>query len=1523
MKNKGEVQHIDSIDNSCESLHEESVEIIFPMSDMQQAYWIGRQDELSNDTSAMHVYFEIDVKDLCLDKFKNAWQRLLRRHDMLRVVALNDGNQKILSEIPPYDIAFEDISVLPASEQDTVLLAARNQYAQRKADISNWPQFSICIFKMNHISRVIISLDIWCIDGRSLYILFSELNQLYISPETVLEPLEYSFREYIFWLKAQEKTGEYQSALAHWKNRIPDLFDAPKLPLAQYSGKGCFTRIDHQFGPDETKKLFNIAASLGVTTNGLLLGMFAEVLSYWSASKQFTLNIPRFNRPQIHHQINDVIGEFATFTLLSMDLTIYPSLKERIIGIQKQLWQEMEYGIISGVKILREIMKLSGTSKFGAMPIVFTSSPESLNKSSENEKSWFGDMIFSLSQTPQVWLDCQYHISNNKLSVNWDYVQERFPEQMVVSMFDTYKTILLILSQENAENYLQQNHVFNLPKAQLARRNPGNGIHKKYDSRPLYRQLAERLAQPNQSGKTAVIAGDGQLDYQTLYEQSSRLGWHLSRQFKPGAPQAIVAILLPKSRLQIVSVWGVLASGAAYLPLDIEQPAERLRTILSDARPAVVIVDGSTRHRLNDVAGVSLLDLDEQRALITEGAVPAAPDLPGYRSAEDDLVYVIYTSGTTGIPKGVMIESRGVLNAIDYSRRVLFGAIDNLVIMGVSALHHDMSVFDVLGGMVSGGLLVLPDEAERKNPEAWSTLINEHRVNSWVSVPAMMEMLLTWSDHKKYHFASLQVVLLGGDWIPLTLAERVRGASSEQTALYSVGGPTETTMWNIAQAITEEEGWSSVPYGRPIANCTYRILNASLEDVPDWAVGEMYCGGISLARGYLNDEARTQARFITHPESGERLYRTGDLGFYHPDGRIEFVGRQDGQLKVRGNRVEAGEVRARLETWPEISRALVYLYEGSLTAALLLYPGQARLNNDELYRRAKAELSAAMVPGIWLQLYALPLTANAKVDMQALLEKTRRFISTGDTAEEQGNGIRPLSRIESRLAGLWGELLGQRPENPDDNFFALGGDSLLLIRLLAKIQKTFDVTVSLPDLFTYLKLHEQANIVNNLTSNSKSDNIIRPLELTEYPLSFSQEDIWLGEKISSGKVRFRISLGFYCDDNLDIDMLHQALACLRNRHFVLACVFSLTSAGITQHTDLEKDIPVFYENPIDKAELDYVTKEIVKYSFDLSKEYGWRVHILPIKEGGYALVFNFHHAIFDGWSIPIFFNELQELYNSNCSTPISRNEKSICYGDYAVWNRAFINAHEDDSCAFWLSKLSGGEALIPFDYSTAPIAKSLQSEVTASTFELIHKLVQEQQTTHFIILLSAFQITLASVFFKDDFFIGTSNFGRENIQTHDMLGCFISNPIFHAKYNSNLSFYEVIHDVNNEHKKMIKYQALSFAKIAEKMGKSGFGEGINQLCQVCFVMQPSNHDEFSLGNCEMTGFDIDGDDVRLIYELSCWPKNNSIQFKMKYDNARTSDVDAEYLMKKYIFLLDELVKNPNIKIKKLISNVQG
>lgn len=312
-----------------------------------------------------------------------------------------------------------------------------------------------------------------------------------------------------------------------------------------------------------------------------------------------------------------------------------------------------------------------------------------------------------------------------------------------------------------------------------------------------------------------------------------------------------------------------------------------------------------------------------------------------------------------------------------------YGISDHDVLLGTSALHHDMSVFDVLGTFVVGACLILPLESKRKEPVHWLELATRWGVTCWIAVPPAVEMLVETGTAAQIFLPNLRVVLSGGDWLSVTLSERLR-LVAPNAQLWSIGGPTETTMWNIDNLVQQEKGWSSVPYGTPIQNCQYRILDSQYKDCPDWVVGEMYAGGVCLARGFLNNPNRTLQRFMQLP-SGEIAYQTGDLGRFHPDGRIEFMGRKDLQVKVRGNRIDLGEIRSVCEKWPEVSQAIPFIYENKLAIALSAKPHKQLPSQEQCRTRAIQDLSSYMIPNIWLQPKAMPLTANNKIDIAACM----------------------------------------------------------------------------------------------------------------------------------------------------------------------------------------------------------------------------------------------------------------------------------------------------------------------------------------------------------------------------------------------------------------------------------------------------------------------------------------------------------------------------------------------------------
>jgi pyochelin synthetase len=529
---------------------------------------------------------------------------------------------------------------------------------------------------------------------------------------------------------------------------------------------------------------------------------------------------------------------------------------------------------------------------------------------------------------------------------------------------------------------------------------------------------------------------------------------------------------------QVVAVLGILQSGAAYLPIDPELPPERRRRLLEHGEVKWVLTQSWLRERLEWPETVRPLCLDDEDLASADDA-PLDP-----LAGPDDLAYVIYTSGSTGLPKGVMIDHRGAVNTIiDINRRFGVGPEDR--VLALSSLSFDLSVYDIFGTLAAGGTIVFPDASAVRDPARWDALMEAEQVTVWNSVPALMEM---WVEHvaapSRRHRCFLRLVMLSGDWIPVTLPDRIR-AVAERAQVVGLGGATEASIWSIFHPIeTVDADWKSVPYGRPMSNQQFHVLDDALEPRPVWVPGQLYIGGIGLARGYWRDEEQTRASFITHPRTRERLYRTGDLGRYLPDGSIEFLGRKDFQVKVQGHRVELGEIEAALAQHPAVREA-VATAEGDprgskrLIAHVVPRQGQSLLP-DELREHLQERLPRYMVPSAFVLRDALPLTPNGKVDRRALTAPG------GAAARSAEDFVAPRDALELQLARVWEDLLGVPRVGVRENFFALGGNSLLAVRLMGRIEQAHGRTLPLDTLFRASTVEELAGILRREERRSDS-----------------------------------------------------------------------------------------------------------------------------------------------------------------------------------------------------------------------------------------------------------------------------------------------------------------------------------------------------------------------------------------------------------------------------------------------------
>ncbi|MEG3902161.1 amino acid adenylation domain-containing protein [Microcoleus sp. B4-C5] len=1020
----------------------------FPLNEMQQAYWIGRNSFFEMGNVAIHGYVEIESDELDLERFSLAWQRVVERHDMLRAIVLPNGQQQILENVPAYKIEVLDLRSLDSKVAGEQLEAIRDRLSHQVLPLDRWPLFEICASQISDRRiRLHISIDALCIDGWSFQILFGDLVKFYRNPHTAIAPLQLSFRDCVLAAIALENSPFYQQSLDYWRTRLKTLPPAPELPLAKQPNsltQPRFKRWSDRLDFSTWQRLKTRTARASLTPTGLLLAAYAEVLSLWSKTPRFTLNVPRFNRLPLHPQVEEIIGEFASFTLLEIDNSKPESFEVRAKRLQQQLWQDLEHQYVSGVRVLRELAQAQGTTA-ALMPVVFTIDPQ--NAPGEDSSIFsliqeLGELVHIIGQTPQVWIDAQFTETADGLSFSWDAVEELFPPGMIDDMFEAYCRLLQHLANEEEtwQKTVQFQQAFT------------NSIEAPIPDVLLHELFAEKVA--SRSHEPAIITSTRTLSYQELYLRSNQVGHRLRN--LGVRPNQLIAVVMEKGWEQIVAVLGILASGAAYLPIDAALPKERLWYLLENGEVQFVLTQSCLDRSLEWPETVRRICLDTDE-LATESDKP----LETVQEPED-LAYVIYTSGSTGLPKGVAIAHRGVVNAIAQTNQV-FNVTEGDRAIAVTALHHDMSVYDIFGILAAGGAIVIPDAAQRLDPAHWNELMVKERVTIWNSVPPMMEMLLDYAAGRSEVLPEcLRWAFLGGDWIPVTLPERLR-AIVQECRVVSVGGPTETTLWNIWYPVeTVDSSWKSIPYGKPIANTRYYILNERLEDCPVWVAGEMCCAGVGLTKGYWRNEEKTRATCLTHPVTGDRLYRTGDLGRFLPDGNIEFLGREDFRLKIRGFRIEAGEIEAALNEHPAVKASIVTAFgENHSQKRLVAYivPQQnAVLAVEELRQFLSENLPDYMVPSAFIVLDALPLSANGKVNRKALPEPDAAI-------PEAKIFVAPRTPIEAMLARICCEVLGIEQLSITDNFFELGGNSLLAIQLAAKVRESCHLELPLCDIF--------------------------------------------------------------------------------------------------------------------------------------------------------------------------------------------------------------------------------------------------------------------------------------------------------------------------------------------------------------------------------------------------------------------------------------------------------------------------
>jgi pyochelin synthetase len=1056
----------------------------FPLSDLQLGFYIAN-DPYMEFYVRPHCYMENDVVGLDVEVYQRAWNRTLERHR--REICIVDANAELtlLREPSPIEIRVYDLRAHSKADVEKALTGIREEMERRELPLDVWPWFDLRASRRMESGREVVRIHYnhnnFFIDGFGTTLLMEEIDRCYRNMPPSAPPCEISYRDAVLGLNELAESAAGVKAREYWLSRISDLPSPPALPQRTGFIRRTRSKLSRRSGamsPQNWESFKKTATARGITPSNALICAYSYLLATWSNSDHFIVSQMATRRMrELHPDTMRMLGNFVSLYPLEIRLQPERSFADNARTIQERVLQDTRHLQFGGMRVMQELNRLKGS--FGSAPSPFVVG------SGLALKHW-RNADYTVLETSQTVLDHQFfELADGSLSFVWDLIEEYFPQGLVDCMWPAYSGLIGCLARD-ASAWDSQRFAL-LTDQDLQARRRCNQTGTPLSDRLLQDGLANQAAERPEA--SVLLGSDGSLTFRELAAWSSIVSSELlSHGVRAGDR---VVIILERGAELLAAVLGVLQVRAAYVPVDPGLPEERVALLLRDVGARVVLTAQKHAGLMQWPGEVALLIVTRPRDLTSPRpeSVPASRSSPLDLPSPADLAYVIYTSGSTGKPKGVMIDHRGAVNTIeDINRRFDVGPADR--IFGVSAFTFDLSVYDIFAPLAAGASVVYPEPHSRLDPSHWVDLLLEHAITIWNSVPALFALLVESAERRGVRFPALRLAMLSGDKIPLDLPAAIRRIAPNSVVV-SLGGATEASIWSIYYPIASvNPEWATIPYGVPLTNQTWHVLDRTGEHCPSWVAGDLYIGGVGLALGYWDDQVKTDGAFQFNSLTGERLYRTGDVGRYFPDGCIEWLGRSDHQLKIQGHRIDPAEIEATLSRCAGVRECAVVALgamEGRpkrLVGHLAMDPGAA-FDSTEVEAFLGLHLPAYMVPTQWRTWPQLPLTKNSKVDRQVLAQS-----APIDSTASPRQFETPATDLEAAVLSIWQRVLKTNKIGVTDDFFDLGGQSFDAIRVFARVKEEFARSFTLSDMWTMRTIRALAQSISRGTSGPNRRQIV-------------------------------------------------------------------------------------------------------------------------------------------------------------------------------------------------------------------------------------------------------------------------------------------------------------------------------------------------------------------------------------------------------------------------------------------------
>ncbi len=1396
-----------------------------PLSFGQQRLWFIEQ--LEPDAGRYNVVYPLRLRGrLEAAALRRALGEVARRHEVLRTRFPAAGGEPVQVVDPPAPVPLPtvDFGGLPERAREAAMVRLADAETLRPFDLARGPLLRVSLLRLAADDHVLLlNLHHTVYDGWSTGVLHRELAALYGAfsrgAESALPGLSVQYADFAAWQREHLSGAALERQLAYWTAALAGAPPTLELPLdrprrAAPGARGLNRSL--VLSGAAAAPLRALARAEGATLFMALLAGWQLLLSRYAGQEDVVVGSPVAGRTR--PEIEPLIGFFVNTLAFRADLSGDPSFRELLGRVREATlggYAHQEVPFERLVEELRVERSLTHTPLFQVMLAVHRHEPEL------TQLDGLRADVVELGVEPAIFdLLLNVYEREDDLLCVLTYRAELWEEATAARMLDHFRRLLAdaasapdrpcsaveLMGPEERERVL---YGWNATAAD----HPRVGVHR------LFEEQARRTP-----GAAALAAGGESLTYAELDARANRLARYLVR--LGVGPDARVGLLLERSAELVVALLGVLKAGGAYVPLDPAYPAERLALMLDDAHMAAVL----TRTGLADAAGggaarVVRLDADRERIACESAAPPAVEVEP------DNLAYVIYTSGSTGRPKGVAMPHGPLAGLVAWQARA--GVEGPTATLQFASISFDVSFQEIFTTWAGGGrLVVAPEEARREPAELLDLLASEEIERLFLPYVAL-QGVAEEAVSRGTALPRLREVRTAGEQLRVTPAIRAwLGALG--VPLHNDYGPSETHVATSHALRGPAAEWPVLPsIGRPIANARCRVLDGGLRPAPTGVPGELYLGGECLARGYLDRPALTAERFLPDPfaaEPGARAYRTGDRVRWRADGTLEFLGRADQQVKVRGFRVEPGEVEAVLERHPAVREAVVVARGEGAAGRLVAYvvPAEGgRLAAEEVRAHAGAALPEYMVPAAVVVLEKLPLTPSGKTD--------RRALPAPDLAADGGAYVAPRTAAEAALAAVWAETLGVPRVSVHDGFFALGGHSLLAMRLVSRARAALGVEIPVRAVFEAQTVAELAARLGRAPGSAAphAPPPIAPADRSgPLPLSFAQERLWFLHRLAPASVAYNVPASLRLRGPLDAGALRRALAALVERHESLRTVFP-AAAGEPAQAVLPAGgfvLPVVDLGGLAEAEGEEEAvrgaRGVAGSPFGLERGPLFRAALLRLRPNDHVLALAMHHVVSDGWSMGVLFRDLEALYGALVrGEPPPLPAPALQYADYAVWQREWLRGEVlEAQLAFWRAELLGAPPVLelPVDRPRPRTAGGRRGmHPLALPGALVGELrvfARREGATLFTTVLAGFQALLARWSGQEDVLVGTPVAGRRWAELEGMIGFFVNTLVLRAELAEDPEARGLVAQLRERMLEAQTHQDVPFERLVDDLG---------------------------------------------------------------------------------------------------------